>query len=323
MHDTGLAADPRVLKHETGRGHPEQPARYQAVLNRLERTGFARHVDKIDVRPASSDDLQLVHTAGYVALVEREVASGRRQLSTGDTDICLDSAEAARAAAGCALSAVDAIFRHEVTNAFCLVRPPGHHASANRGMGFCLFNNVALAARYAQRKHTAERVLIADWDVHHGNGTQDIFYRDGTVLFFSTHQSPWYPGTGDASETGEGDGAGTTINCPFPAGAGRREIIGAFEQRLVPAAEAFRPDLIVLSAGFDSRVNDPLGQFLLTDADFGRLTVIMLELAAKLCGGRLISVLEGGYNLEGLAAAAEAHVRALMGDSLAQPEIVS
>jgi acetoin utilization deacetylase AcuC-like enzyme len=180
-------------------------------------------------------------------------------------------------------------------------------------MGFCLFNNIAIGARYAQHKHGAERVLIADWDVHHGNGTQDIFYQDGSVLFFSTHQSPWYPGTGDASEQGEGPGAGRTINCPFPARSGRAQILGAFRDRLLPAAREFRPDFILISAGFDSRMNDPLGLFLLTDEDFSDLTRLMTELAADCCGNRLVSVLEGGYNLEGLALAAEMHVRSLLG----------
>jgi acetoin utilization deacetylase AcuC-like enzyme len=312
---TGLAADSRVLKHDPGIHHPEQPARFHAVLNRLEQMGIATDLENIPVRSAANDELALAHTREYVALVEREVTAGHRQLSTGDTYICPDSEQASRIAAGAVLCAVDAVFSGEVRNAFCLVRPPGHHATADRGMGFCLFNNVALGARYAQNRYGVKRVLIADWDVHHGNGSQDIFYRDGSVLFFSTHQSPWYPGTGDASETGEGEGAGKTINCPFPAGSGSREIVGAFEEALVPAAEAFRPDLILLSAGFDSRVNDPLGQFLLTDADFARLTLLMCDLAAQHCNGRLISVLEGGYNLEGLALAAETHVRALMGNS--------
>jgi acetoin utilization deacetylase AcuC-like enzyme len=247
-------------------------------------------------------------------LVENEVAAGRRHLSTGDTDICPESAAAARLAAGCVLSAVDAVFAKEVPNAFCLVRPPGHHASADVGMGFCLFNNIAVAARYAREKYAADRVLIVDWDVHHGNGTQDIFYRDGHVLFFSTHQSPWYPGTGSRHEKGDGAGAGKIINCPFPAGSGHPEIFGAFRQQLLPAASAFQPDLVLISAGFDSRIHDPLGNFLLTDADFRELTAMLLELAAKFCAGRLVSVLEGGYNLEGLALASEAHIRALLGD---------
>jgi acetoin utilization deacetylase AcuC-like enzyme len=280
-------------------------------MNRLESTGLLETLLRLEVRSATEDELALIHSGQYIALVEREVAQGRPQLSTGDTDVGPHSIESAQAAAGCVLSAVDAVFSGSVTNAFCAVRPPGHHASAARGMGFCLFNNVALGARYAQHRHRAERVLIADWDVHHGNGTQDIFYEDGSVLFFSTHQSPWYPGTGEASEEGEGQGAGKTINCPLPAGSGRAQVLGAFQQRLLPAAKEFRPDLILVSAGFDSRINDPLGLFLLADEDFRDLTRLMNELAAECCGGRLVSVLEGGYSLQGLALAAEAHVRAL------------
>ena len=314
MSHTGLSADLRTRMHDAGAGHPEQPARFQAVMSRLEWTGLARDLLRLETRGATDDELALVHTRPYIELVEREIAEGRSQLSTGDTSICKHSAAAARLAAGSVLSAVDAVFSGEIKNAFCVVRPPGHHASADRGMGFCLFNNVALATRYAQKKYLAERVLIVDWDVHHGNGTQDVFYRDGSVLFFSTHQSPWYPGTGDKSETGEGAGAGKTINCPFPAGTGRREIIGAFENVLLPAAGDFHPDLVLVSAGFDSRVNDPLGLFLLSDTDFRDLTGMITDLAARYSGNRLISVLEGGYNLEGLAMAAEAHVRGLMGE---------
>jgi len=315
MHRTGLVADPRVKKHETGYDHPEQTARFSAVLNRLEWTGLVPDMVRLPSRMATDDELALAHTRDYIALVETEVAAHRSHLSTGDTDICPDSATAARLASGCVLSAVDAVFSREVENAFCIVRPPGHHASTAMGMGFCLFNNIAVAARYARHKQAAERVLIVDWDVHHGNGTQDIFYQDGKVLFFSTHQSPWYPGTGEHSETGEGAGAGMIINCPFSAGSGRAEIMGAFREQLLPAAAAFQPDLVLISAGFDSRINDPLGHFRLTDVDFRDLTGILLDLAGKFCGGRVVSVLEGGYNLEGLALASEAHVRALMGDA--------
>jgi acetoin utilization deacetylase AcuC-like enzyme len=309
---TGIAADLRVTKHDPGPGHPEQPARYTAIMNRLAATGLLAQLTPVSARSAEDDELALVHTRDYIALVEREVAQQRPQLSTGDTDITVFSSESARVAAGAVLSAVDAVFSEQVQNVFCLVRPPGHHASAAVGMGFCLFNNVALAARYAQQRHHAQRILIVDWDVHHGNGTQDIFYRDGSVLFFSTHQSPWYPGTGAAAEHGEGDGAGKTINCPFPAGSGPHEILGAFKDILLPAATDFRPDFVLISAGFDSRMGDPLGQFRLNDENFAELTHVMTDFAVLHCARRLVSVLEGGYNLEGLASAAEAHVRALL-----------
>jgi acetoin utilization deacetylase AcuC-like enzyme len=209
------------------------------------------------------------------------------------------------------LNAVDAVVERRARNAFCVVRPPGHHATTDRGMGFCIFNNVAVAARYAQGHYGMSRVLIADWDVHHGNGTQDIFYADGSVFFFSTHQHPWYPGTGRPQETGEGEGVGSTLNCPFPAGSGRAEILGAFQEHLPRVARAFRPDLVVISAGFDSRLGDPLGRFTLSDQDFADLTALMLEIADQYAGGRLVSVLEGGYDLNGLASAALAHVSAL------------
>jgi acetoin utilization deacetylase AcuC-like enzyme len=200
----------------------------------------------------------------------------------------------------------------KLRNAFCAVRPPGHHARPAQGMGFCLFNNIAIAARYAQRKHGAAKVLIADWDVHHGNGTQDIFYEDGSVLFFSTHQSPWYPFTGHIDETGAGKGRGCTLNAPLPAGSGMKEIGGAFKERLLPAAEKFKPDLVMISAGFDSRVDDPLGRFTLGDDDFVALTKLLMKFADEYCQGRLVSVLEGGYNLAGLASAVSAHVGTLV-----------
>lgn len=311
MFRTAIGADPRVRIHDPGPGHPEQISRYAAVANRLASTGLLQKALALEARTANDDELALVHQRSYIELVEREVSQNRRQLSTGDTAINVRSAEAARIATGCALNAVDAVCSGTVDNAFCAIRPPGHHASQARGMGFCLFNHISIAARYAQKKYQIARVAIVDWDVHHGNGTQDIFYSDPSVLFFSTHQSPLYPGTGSERECGEEEGRGFTINCPFPAGSGRQGIVGAFESKFLPAVKKFEPGLLLISAGFDSRVGDPLGQFLLEDDDFRDLTAMMKNVAAEFCGKRLISLLEGGYSLEGLAAAAEAHVSVL------------
>jgi len=310
---TALLADPIYRRHVPGLGHPERPERFDAVWLGLEKAGLTGLMPRIAPRAASDDELAACHTRAYIATARADIARGYGALSTGDTDISAESLEVALQAAGGVLNAVDAVVERRVQNAFCVVRPPGHHATRARGMGFCIFNNVALAARYAQKRHGIDRVLIADWDVHHGNGTQDIFYADGSVYFFSTHQSPWYPGTGRAEETGEGAGRGTTRNCPFAAGAGRAEILGAFQDRLLPAVQDFRPDLVLISAGFDSREGDPLGRFMLSDQDFADLTTLLMEIADEHAGGRLVSVLEGGYNLSGLASAAVAHVQALRG----------
>ncbi len=307
---TGLVADPVCKTHDPGWGHPESPSRYDAAYRALCAGGLIDLLEKIPARTALPDELRMVHSATYLDVAEREIAAGVPALSTGDTEVCAHSWEAALYAAGGALNAVAGVLSGRVKNAFSLMRPPGHHAGADYGMGFCLFNNAALAARFAQR-HGARRVAILDWDVHHGNGTQDIFYGDPSVFYFSTHQAPFYPGTGAASETGAGAGAGTTLNCPFPAGAGRAEILGAFETQLRPALEQFRPELVIVSAGFDARVGDPLGGFLLDDEDFADLTRFALELAARHAGGKLVSLLEGGYNLAGLAAAVTAHVQVL------------
>ncbi len=309
---TAILADPISKLHDPGPGHPEQPARYDAALRGLPPDALLPFTRREAVR----SELALCHTADYIRLVERDVSAGYSDLSTGDTQICPDSLVVARSGVGTVLTAVDLVCSAEASNAFCVVRPPGHHATANRGMGFCIFNNIAIAARYAQTKHGIQRVLIADWDVHHGNGTQDIFYEDGSVFFFSTHQSPWYPGTGHPGEIGAGSGLGTTLNCPFPEGSGREQILGAFEQKLIPAMEDFRPELVLISAGFDSRKGDPLGNFLLSDQDFTDLTGLLVLIAAKHASGRLVSVLEGGYNLGGLEQSVRAHVNGLQSSTL-------
>jgi acetoin utilization deacetylase AcuC-like enzyme len=299
-------ASPFAKEHDPGTGHPEQIARFDAAIR-----GLPGPAHSLPPRAATPDELALAHTPAYIKLAAHDVMAGYDSLSTGDTKICAGSFHAALFGVGTLLEAVDQVVGGNARNAFCVVRPPGHHATASAGMGFCLFNNVAVAARYAQRKYGIERVLIADWDVHHGNGTQDIFYADPSVMFFSTHQSPWYPGTGAANETGEGDAQFTTINCPLSAGAGREQILGAFQNRLMPAAKAFEPDLVLISAGFDSRAGDPLGHFFLTDADFADLTAVMMEIADRSAGGRVVSALEGGYSLNGLTNAVRAHATAL------------
>jgi acetoin utilization deacetylase AcuC-like enzyme len=305
---TAFLADPIAKEHNTVPGHPERPARWDSAIRGL---GGAS-LTAVPPREAKPEELKLCHTPGYIDIARRDVEAGRATLSTGDTDIDKRSYEVALRAAGTCLNGIDLVMDGRANNAFCIVRPPGHHASADRGMGFCLFNNIAIAARYAQKQYGLGRVLIADWDVHHGNGTQDIFYDDPSVFFFSTHQSPWYPGTGDTRERGENKGAGATMNCPLPAGSGRDEILGAFREKLLPAMQDYRPDLVLISAGFDSRANDPLGRFVLTDEDFAELTSLAMEIADKYCEGRLMSVLEGGYSLDGLTRAVAAHTKALM-----------
>ncbi|MYB51805.1 MAG: histone deacetylase [Acidobacteriia bacterium] len=313
MPHTLLIAPESSRDHRTPHGHPERVERFEAVLRALGSSGLAGRMRSVDPEEAGFDTLRLCHGADYIELVEREISAGNRMLSTGDTHVGRGSLSAARMAAGAVCSAVDSVLTGPVKQAFCALRPPGHHARPKQGMGFCVFNNVAIGARHANERHGLQRVLIVDWDVHHGNGTQDIFYEDPSVLFFSTHQSPWYPGTGMRDETGEGAGAGTTINCPFPAHTGREEIFGAFRDRLLPAAEAFTPELVMISAGFDSRLGDPLGQFRLADADFAELTNLLQDLADRHADGRLVSALEGGYSLAGLASSVESHVGALLG----------
>ncbi|GAF71957.1 unnamed protein product, partial [marine sediment metagenome] len=307
----GYLTDPVYHKHIDAIAHPEQPARLMAIDDGLMKSGFWEKLTTIKASAAETVRIEAAHDKEYVEKAISEMKAGRRKLSTGDTMLSEGSLDAALWAAGGGLRAVDAVMAGTVKRAFCAVRPPGHHATPDIGMGFCVFNNVAIAARYIQQKHKLKKVLIVDWDVHHGNGTQDIFYQDPTVLFFSSHQHPLYPGTGPASETGEGEGKGFTINCPLPAGTGDKEIAATFEKKLLPAAKKFKPDFVLISAGFDSRVDDPLGGFEITDDGFVRLTEMVTEIADRSASGRIVSMLEGGYNLGGLAAAVTAHVGAL------------
>jgi acetoin utilization deacetylase AcuC-like enzyme len=303
---TALVYDDICKCHAPSANRYECPGRYTAVMDALSKNSHFSELKRLDARPATDDEIRLCHRESYVELAEREIESGADKLSTGDTCVCHDSLTAARYAGGGACVGVDAVLGGEAKNAFCLVRPPGHHAGPDRGMGFCIFNNVGIAARYAQQKYGVGKVLIVDWDVHHGNGTQDIFYDDASVFYFSTHQRPWYPGTGAKDETGCGRGLGTTMNWPMKAGAGRADFLSAF-YALAAEMDRFKPELVLISAGFDARHGDPKGKLELTDADYVDLTSLVLEMAQQHSEGRVVSVLEGGYSLPGLASAAAAH----------------
>jgi len=259
--------------------------------------------------------IKLVHSQEYIKSIEEACKNGVEMLDA-DTTISRDSYDVALLAAGGVLAGVDAVIQERVKNVFCVVRPPGHHAEHERAMGFCIFNNIAVAARYIQKKHALEKVLIVDWDAHHGNGTQNAFYYDPSVYYFSVHQFPHYPGTGKEDETGEREGTGFTLNMPMAAGSGDVEYLEAFENILYPAAQKFSPDFILISAGFDGHKDDPLSNLNLTAAGYEKLTQTISDLAEECCRGRMVSILEGGYNLKALSESVEAHLFALMGKNL-------
>ncbi|MDZ4855287.1 MAG: histone deacetylase [Nitrospirota bacterium] len=312
MGNTGLVYDPCYLGHDMGAGHPESPHRLRAIMQQLEQGGTAARLTRIAPREAEDEWITQIHTPAYLSMLKTNApASGRLSLDP-DTSMSSGSLTAAYLAAGGALAAVDAIMSKQVDHVFCAVRPPGHHAEAGRAMGFCLFNNVAIAARYVQKKYGLTRVLIVDWDVHHGNGTQHSFEDDPSVLFFSTHQFPHYPGTGRDSERGRGAGEGFTINVPMEAGEGDEEYRSVFQKSLVPAADAFKPEFVIISAGFDAHKDDPLASMGLTEEGYADLTGIVAGIATRHAGGRLLASLEGGYHLTSLAASVDRHIQALL-----------
>ncbi len=310
---TGLMYHEQFLAHDTGTGHPERPDRLRALLRRLEEGGLRQQMTPLPFAPASDAQLLAVHRPEHLAFVREACAAGRTLLDEGDTHVGATSAAIAALAAGGVVAAVDAVVAGTIDNAFCAVRPPGHHAESNRVMGFCLFNSIAVAARHAQIGHGLRRIAIVDWDVHHGNGTQEIFFRDDSVLFVSLHQFPLWPGTGARDEAGEGAGKGYTINIPILPGSGEPEYTAAFLREVLPALERFGPELILISCGFDAHQADPLASIDLTASSFARLTAMLCAAADRLCAGRIVSVLEGGYDLDALAASAEAHCRVLLG----------
>ncbi len=325
---TALIYDPIFLEHITPPEHPERPQRVEMAMSVLAALNWLEREELVQLSPraATVDELAMVHEREYIQEVEaicKDVAKKDKagehhtRFFATDTYVSAKSYEAALKAAGAPLTAIDAIMKGEIKNAYCLVRPPGHHALPEMAMGFCLFNNVAVAARYAIDHYGLERVMIIDYDVHHGNGTQEMFYEDPRVLYFSTHQAPFYPGTGLSDERGEGPGLGTTINVPLPAKTGFDTYEAVFRQVMAPAADRFNPQLILVSAGFDAHWDDPLGEMYLSTAAFAKLTQIIIESANFLCDGRLVMVQEGGYSLDAMAGCVATCINLLLGDDAA------
>ena len=309
-----LFTDPLFERHETG-AHPECPQRLQSIRQRLAEDGLMEQCLPGPIRPATDEEIERVHPPEHVQRIRVLAEQGGGRIDS-DTVVSQDSYDVAVTAAGTACSAVDQVLAGHAERALCLIRPPGHHATRNSAMGFCLFNNIAIAAEHARAAHGLNHILIVDWDVHHGNGTQDIFYADGDVHFLSTHRSPFYPGSGRAEETGTGAGVGATWNVPFEYGVSREEFLRVFQQTLESAAERCQPELILVSAGFDAHRSDPVGSLGLESEDFTSLTEIVLDQAVQHCDGKTIAVLEGGYHLGALAESVDCHVRALLGKSL-------
>lgn len=304
-----LYSDPRFLEHNTGK-HPESVSRLSAIHQKISETGVSSLFKTGIPRSARIEELSWLHAPEYLSDLQQFCREGGGRIES-DTVVSAKSFEIARLAAGSALSAVDDVLQGPDSKAVALVRPPGHHALSHSAMGFCLFANVALAAEHARRIHRLNRILIVDWDVHHGNGTQDLFYESEQVYFFSAHRFPFYPGTGSAEETGSGPGLGTKFNLPLEFGISRREYLARFERMLLDAAQACQPELILISAGFDAHRRDPIGSLGLETEDFQTLTEFLVAAAAQYCQGKLVSLLEGGYDLQSLAESVDLHLRLL------------
>jgi acetoin utilization deacetylase AcuC-like enzyme len=310
---TGFLYDERFLDHNAGPGHPERRERLTSTMAHLQAQPWFEQLHMLTPRAANEDSIRRVHSHD---LIERARSACERELpflDVMDTGVSRDSFEVALLAAGGAEELADRVMAGDVDNAFALCRPPGHHAEHDLALGFCLFNNVAIAARHLQKQHGLDKVLILDWDVHHGNGTQHSFEDDPSVLYVSTHQYPYYPGTGAYSETGIGRGEGATLNCPMPAGAGDEQYRRAFSEKILPKIDQFAPDFVIISAGFDAHVDDPLASICLSTEFFGWMSTRLMEVADKHCNGRLISLLEGGYNINKLPLCVDEHLQILSG----------
>jgi acetoin utilization deacetylase AcuC-like enzyme len=309
--ETAVIYDPIYLEHETG-SHPENGERLVSVIEAIDQSGLKERLRWMQPQAATEDDLATVHTRGLIEQVRRMSELGGAAFDS-DTIVSPGSYEAALFAAGGTYLAVDAVLNRDVKNAFALVRPPGHHAVPDRSMGFCLFNNISIATRLAQARHHLERVLIVDFDVHHGNGTQEIFWREKEVLYFSLHEYPFYPGTGAVEQIGEGEGKGYTVNVPLPVQTGDKGHLRVFDEILLPVAHRYQPQLILVSAGYDGHWMDPLGGFSMTVTGYARLIERLMALADELCGGKLVFTLEGGYSLKALADSMVVTLQVVMG----------
>ena len=315
MNRTGIVRDERYIEHITDDYHPENPNRLRSIYAMLGQKDMEGLFTEIPPRLATREELEMAHLPSYVDLIASTAGQPARRLDP-DTVASPKSYEAACLAVGGVLEAIEAVTQGKADNAFALVRPPGHHAERNRAMGFCIFNNIAIGAKYVMKAHGAERILIIDWDVHHGNGTQNAFYEDPRVLYFSTHRYGFfYPGTGDPAEVGSGKGEGFTVNVPMSPGSGDADYGNVFLHLLKPIALSYKPQLILVSAGFDTYSRDPLGGMRMTENGYARLTNIIMDIAQRSCGGKIIIALEGGYDLDGLATSVKAVLKELRGDS--------
>jgi acetoin utilization deacetylase AcuC-like enzyme len=301
MSRTTVFYDPLYLEHDTGYGHPERAERLEATLQILRKSGLSEKVQIVAPRDATIEEIQLVHPKGYIEKVKSVAESGGGYLDM-DTPVSPKSYQAALRSAGASLEGLERIFAGEIDNAFCLQRPPGHHATATQGMGFCLFNNNAVASRFAMENLGVERVFILDWDAHHGNGIQDIFYDDNKVLYVSLHQYPHYPGSGSYHEVGSGAGEGYTVNFPLPPRSGEDVYLTAFDQVILPIARQYDPQLVLISAGYDGHYSDPLCSMNLSASTYSEMAIRLKGLAEETCGGKMLASLEGGYDLLGIAA---------------------
>lgn len=313
MPRTAIVRDNRYMDHYTGEYHPESHERLAAIYGMLDESGLMEKLVLIEPRSCSEEELQYIHDASYIERV-KSTAGRQRVMLDPDTQTSPLSWEVSRLAVGGLLNAVDGVVEGRADNAFALIRPPGHHAERNRAMGFCLFNNVAIAAEHLKRRHEMERIAIVDWDLHHGNATQHSFYGDPGVLYFSTHQYPYYPGTGSLNEVGSGEGEGYTVNVPLRPGPGDEEYVEIFKQILAPIVLDYKPQMILVSAGFDIYYQDPLGGMNVTPGGFAMLTKVIMELAEECCGGRFAITLEGGYHLDGLRSSVRAVLLTMLGE---------